>query len=433
ETLAQKRLFFGGLPAMAGENKRDLDLLTLQTADLLPVEMPWRGTPNSPLMLFETPHRQLVPFSPFDSSLGDANMLIMAKSGGGKTFMAQLFLLMMARANPLISILERGDSYRPLVELMGGRVIEVNLEGSETLNPWDLPPGETTPSKDKIAFLKNLTRHMIGDVPLTDSGLVDTVLSDSITRVYRRVESRPTNPVPTFSDLRDELANWRSGDRLQGGVSERSIGEAQLAGLKLKDWTGEKGTYSRLFDRHTTVPTDSNWLFFNIEGLSNDPRLETAMSMLIANAMAERASGRSGQMSITVLDECWALLDSPVLAPEVVQLFRTARKRNASVWAISQTLEDFVGTERQPRVHGPGIVKNSTTKIIGQQRGDLAALTNHLYLNDVVLKEIKGLAPPRKGRSAEAVLALGERAETTEVIRLVPTPIDYWICTTFQR
>jgi TraG P-loop domain len=296
-----------------------------------------------------------------------------------------------------------------------------------------LPPGHPAPSKDKVAFLKNLTRHMIGDGPTTDAGLLDTVLSDAITRVYRRVESRPTNPVPTFSDLRDELANWRSAERLQGGISERTIAEAQMAALKLKDWTGERGTYSRLFDRHTTMRTDSNWLFFNIEGLSNDPRLETAMSMLIANAMAERASGRSGQLSITVLDECWALLDSPVLAPEVVQLFRTARKRNASVWAISQTLEDFVGTERQPRLHGPGIVKNSTTKIIGQQRGDLTALTSHLYLNDVVLKEIKGLAPPRKGRSAEVVLALGERAETTEVIRLVPTPIDYWICTTFQR
>ena len=63
----------------------------------------------------------------------------------------------------------------------------------------------------------------------------------------------------------------------------------------------------------------------------------------------------------------------------------------------------------------------------------MSAFANRLYLNEVVLKEIKGLAPPRKGRSAEAVLALGERAETTEVIRLVPTPIDYWVCSTFQR
>src|SRR6266480_1741149 len=268
---------------------------------------------------------------------------------------------------------------------------------------------------------------MSGDAPGSDTTLVDNVISEAIGRTYKRVGLRYANPVPTFSDLRDELAQWQDEEKMQ-----RAIDEAKLAAIKLRTWT-EKGIYSRLFDRHTTVRTDSNWLFFNIEGLSNDPRLEIAMSMLIANAMAERASGRSGQLSITVLDECWTLLDSPVLAPEVVQLFRTARKRNSSVWAISQTLEDFVGTDKQPRPHGPGIVKNSTTKIIGQQRGDLAALANHLYLNEVVLKEIKGLAPPRKGRSAEAVLALGERAETTQVIRLVPSPVDYWVCTTFQR
>ena len=51
----------------------------------------------SSAILLETPSRQMVPFSPFDATLGDANMLIMAKSGGGKTFMAQLLLLMLAR------------------------------------------------------------------------------------------------------------------------------------------------------------------------------------------------------------------------------------------------------------------------------------------------------------------------------------------------
>jgi hypothetical protein len=146
-------------------------------------------------------------------------------SSGEEDLHGQMFLLMLGRLNPLISIIERGDSYAALTELMGGRVVEVDLEGTETLNPWDLPPGQAAPSKDKIAFLKNLTRHMIGDGPITDSGLLDTVLSDAITRVYRRVESRPSNPIPTFSDLRDELANWRSGDRLQSGISERSIGE----------------------------------------------------------------------------------------------------------------------------------------------------------------------------------------------------------------
>jgi hypothetical protein len=427
ETLAQKRIFVGTLPGLAEETKREQECVTLHAADLLPVEVPWQGMANSPAILLETPSRQMVPFSPFDPGLGDANMLIMAKTGGGKTFMAQLLLLMLARLNAQISILERGDSYRPLVELMSGRVIEVNLDGNETINPFDLHPTEKTPSKEKIAFLKNLTQHMIGASPSSDATLVENILSDAIAATYKRCAMRYANPIPTFSDLRDELAQWRDEEKMQ-----RTIDEARLAAIKLRTWT-ESGIYSRLFDRHTNIRTDNNWLFFNVEGLSSDPKLETAMSMLIAHSMSERASGRSGQPSITVLDECWSLLDSPTLAPEVVQLFRTARKRNSSVWGISQTLEDFVGTSTQPRTHGPGIVKNANAKLIGQQPGDLSTIEHQLHLNEVALSAIKRFSSPQKGRYAEMLLVIGEKSETTQTIRLVPTPIDYWICTTYPR
>jgi hypothetical protein len=427
ETLAQKRIFVGTLPGLAEETKRELECLTLHAADLLPVELPWQGMTDSPIILLETPSRQMVPFSPFNPGLGDANMLIMAKSGGGKTFMAQLLLLMLSRSNAQISILERGDSYQPLVELMGGRIIEVNLDGNETINPFDLPPGEKSPSKEKIAFLKNLTQHMIGTSPSSDATLVENVLSDAIAATYKRCAMRFTNQIPTFCDLRDELAQWRDEEKMQ-----RTIDEARLASIKLRTWT-EGGIYSRLFDRHTNIRTEDNWLFFNLEGLSSDPKLETAMSMLIAHAMAERASGRSGRPSITVLDECWSLLDSPTLAPEVVQLFRTARKRNSSVWGISQTLEDFVGTSMQPRPHGPGIVKNANTKLIGQQPGDLSTIENQLHLNEVALSAIKRFSSPHKGSYGEMLLVIGEKSETTQSVRLVPTPTDYWICTTYPR
>ena len=428
ETLAKRRLFFSALPGMAEADKRDQDLLTSNAADLVPVEMPWQGTPRSPLFLFETPYRQLVPFSLFDAALSDANMLVMAKSGGGKTFMVQQLLLMAARDNPLISIIERGDSYRPLVELMGGRMITMSLDTDQTINPWDLPAGHHEPSKDHVAFLKNLTRHMLGEGRAEDTELLDSLITEATLRTYKRAAIRPSNPIPTFSDLRDELAQWRDEEK-----NERVMDEAHLAGIKLRSWTGEKGVYSRLFDRPTTISLDNPWLFFNVEQLSDDSRLETAMSLLIAHATAQRSSGAQGRRSITVLDECWFLLDSPVLAPEVVQLFRTARKRNASVWGISQTAEDFVGTESNPRVHGAGIVKNSTTKIIGQQPGDMNALREHLHLNETALNQIKHFSAPVKGKSADALIVIGEKAETTHTIRMSPTPVDYWISTTYPR
>ena len=60
------------------------------------------------------------------------------------------------------------------------------------------------------------------------------------------------------------------------------------------------------------------------------------MSLLIAHAMSERSSGRTGRPSVVVLDEAWAILDSKVLAAQVVELFRTARKRQCSVSGSSQ-------------------------------------------------------------------------------------------------
>src|SRR5579859_762126 len=65
ETLAKKRLFFGSLPGMGEDDKREQDMLTRNAADLVPVETPWPGTPRSPLILVESPYRQLIPFSPF--------------------------------------------------------------------------------------------------------------------------------------------------------------------------------------------------------------------------------------------------------------------------------------------------------------------------------------------------------------------------------
>jgi hypothetical protein len=103
------------------------------------------------------------------------------------------------------------------------------------------------------------------------------------------------------------------------------------------------------------------------------------------------------------------------------------------VWGISQTLEDFVGTKQRPKEHGAGILRNASVKVIGQQPGDVSPLVEHLGLNEVALTEIKRFATPQKGRSAEVLLVLGEKSETTQTVRLVPTPVDYWVATTYPR
>ena len=426
EDIAQRRIFLSSLPGLAGEDKREIDLLSCHAADLLPLEMPWTGTPRSPLMLIETPYRQLIPFSPFDPDLSDANMLIAAASGHGKSMMTGQMLLQAARQDTRVSIIERGDSYRNLVEYMGGQMITMALDSEQTLNPWDLESGEKEPSREQVAFLKGLTRHMLGDIEASD--LLDNVLVDAIERTYRRAAMRPGNTIPTFGDLRDELQYYQDADR-----NERVMEEARLAAFKLRNWVSPGGVYENLFDRQTTLKLDSPWIYFNVEKLKDDPRLESAMSLLIAWATTKRASGKSSHKSITVLEECWMLLESPFLADLVVQLYRTARKRNGAVWGVSQAIEDFTGTTQAPNAFGAAILKNTTIKIIGRQTGSLDVLREFLHLNETTLNEIKNLGHTQKGRKSDFIVVVGEKAETTHTLRVVLSPIEYWIMTTYPR
>jgi hypothetical protein len=427
ESLATRRLYLSTLPGLAEEDRRDHDLLTPHAADLLALELPWAGTVRSPLMAFETPYRQLLPFSPFDAGLENANAIIAATSGTGKSVHVGKMLLTCARQDVQVSIIERGDSYYHPVTFMGGQMITMSLDSEQTINPFDLDPGETEPSNDHLAFLKNLTRYMIGDSGEGDTDLLDNLIMTAIRKTYARAQMRIDNPIPLYSDLYDELQNYYDEDK-----NPRVNEAARIAAAKMRAWVNN-GMYAKLFDRPTTIDMSTPWLYFNVEQLKDDKKLEVAMSLLIAYTTTKRAQGRSNKRCITVLDECWALLESPSLAPVVVQLFRTARKRNACVWGISQAVEDFTGTPDKPNEFGGAILATTAIKMIGRQKGNFDVLRQFLHLNETTLNRVKSLGMTEKGRRSEFLIVLGEKAETTHSLYIMPTPIEYWLLTTYPR
>jgi hypothetical protein len=423
---AQQRILFGTLPGQTEKDLRDMEVLSSNAADLSPVEMPWSGTPGSPMMLFPTPYRQLLPFSPFDQSLENANAIVAATSGTGKSMLVQKILLTAGRQDVKVSILERGDSYLNTVRYMGGRMITMSLDSKLTINPFDFETGVTELTNDHRSFLINLIRHMIGDSASSDIEILNNVIETSILNAYARARMRPVS-IPTLSDVRDELENY-----LDKNKEELVMKEARIAAVKLRAWVDD-GIYAKLFDRQTTVDMNAPWLYFNIEKLKDDPKLETAMSLLIAYATTKRAEGGGGARCMTILDECWALLQSPSLGPVVEQLFRTARKRNACVWGISQAVEDFTGMPDKPNRIGAAILTTTAIRLIGRQKGNVDVLSEFLHLSPAAIERIKNLGMTEKGRRSEFVISLGEQSANTHSLYVELTPTEYWLATSFPR
>jgi len=104
----------------------------------------------------ETLYRKSRSFLAFDRKHRRRELLIMAKSGGGKTFMSNSPAHDGAPTHK--SPLSNGVILKAAWELMRGSSLK--LDAPETLNLGNLPSGETAPSKEKIAFLKSHA-HMI--------------------------------------------------------------------------------------------------------------------------------------------------------------------------------------------------------------------------------------------------------------------------------
>ena len=148
------------------------------------------------------------------------------------------------------------------------------------------------------------------------------------------------------------------------------------------------------------------------------------MILILTNFILDQVEHDRSQPKRVLLDEAWELLKSPAASSFMEYAARTFRKTGSGVTFISQGLEEFVGSSI-----GPAIINNTAAKLIMLQKGDTKILTDTLKLNSQELRLIQSLEQ-RKGQFSEGFLMEGE---TRTVIRIQPSPLEYWISTSDAR
>jgi TraG P-loop domain len=426
EDTALLSTFISSLPGVQGVRKtnRDFTLLSGQAADFAPLELPWTGTESEvPAFLTRTREGTLLRFNPFSSELTNANVLVSGKTGSGKSFLIKQLLLQLQVLSPRIAIVTKGADYRALIELLGGQYREINLHTTLVKNPWDLNSPTRAPEPAQVAAVASLAFHMAGRTG-SDDAVTLNFLEKAVRMTYERLLA--IRRTPRFSDLKWSLEHYPFENAL---IEEL----AHLLALKLNRWTGE-GVYAQLFDRDTSPEFEKSEdiICYDIDGLKDSPELQTAVAFTIARTIDQQIGRKdsNGKLrpTIAVFDEVWAMLADPVLGRQILNAFRTARKRYGSIIAASQGIEDFVGTAESPHSVGLAILQNTESKFLCAQLGDLSRLRDVLHLSEPALEAVKELRNV-PGHFAESYLLVANQAESSTVIQLTATPFDYWATT----
>ncbi len=294
-------------------------------------------------------------------SLENANMVVFAKSGAGKSFTVKLEALRSMMTGADVLIIDPENEYQKLSDAVGGSYIRLSLNSDTRINPFDLPRVIDNDEADdalraNLVTLHGLFRLMLGGSQVTadgqlmaaltpaeeadlDQALIDTYARAGITSDPLTHNSTP----PTISDLYDTLLHM-------GGTGP-------ALAQRLRKYTS--GTFAGIFSQQSNIDINNAMVVFNIRDLEEELR-PVAMYIVLSHIWNKTRTDQRKRMLI--VDEAWQLMKYDDSANFLFSLAKRARKYYLGLTTITQDVEDFMGSKM-----GRAIVANSSMQLLLKQ------------------------------------------------------------------
>ena len=187
----------------------------------------------------------------------------------------------------------------------------------------------------------------------------------------------------------------------------------------------KQGSFAHLLDGKTSFDVEKPFLVFDTREL-NEPRLERIAQYFTTEFIRRRAADlkKRGIKFATVIDQADTWMRSRTGAQLLDRLSRQSRQYGMMLVCVAQQLKDFL-TQSET---ADSVVKNAHIKLIlRQDASELRLLKDTLKLSEAEVVAVQNFSKDEtKRRDSQCLLMVGNVHGT---MRLVPSPMDYWICT----
>jgi len=331
--------------------------------DALSIQTPLNSGPASSLFPFISPdltsengilyginmhNNSLIIFDRF--SLENANSVVFAKSGGGKSYASKLEILRSMMVGTNIIIIDPENEYKNLADSIGGSYFKISLTSPNHINPFDIPiiPEGDEPAdvfKSHVLNLTGLLKLMLGEITPEEDAILDRVIIETYASRDITAENFGTikelNP-PLLEDLQVVLENTDGGSKLS---------------KRFEKFT--RGSYAGFTNVPTNVDIQNRLIVFSIRDLEEELR---PIAMYIILNFVWNLIRSELKRRVLVIDEAWLMMKHKDSASFLFGLVKRARKYYLGVTTITQDVEDFLKSE-----YGKPIITNSSIQLLLKQ------------------------------------------------------------------
>ncbi len=301
----------------------------------------------------------------------NSNMVVIGKSGSGKSYATKMMLANLAAENSKIFILDPENEYTGMAKNLSGKVIDVGSATEGRLNPFHVITGlsddddEDGDDTAKVSFnmhmqfLEEFYRQIL-------TGIEPDALEYLNNITIRMYESKGIDgetdlsklepeDYPTFDDLYEKILN--DFQMSTGTYSKNNL--TVLLNYISKFATG--GRNAGLWNGPASINTLENFIVFNFQSLlanKNNTVANAQMLLVLKWLDNEIIKNRdynlrygASRKIVIVIDEAHVFIDSkyPIALDFMYQMAKRIRKYNGMQIIITQNVKDFVGTEELAR------------------------------------------------------------------------------------
>lgn len=281
-------------------------------------------------------------------SLNNANSIIFAQSGSGKSYTAKVEILRHLMQGTKVIIIDPEREYKQLAKSVDGTYVKLSSSSKEKINPFQFSEHSVTQENNLSEHIQDLTELislMVGSLTSEERASVDRalLLTYKEAKLTSRKNAKRSKAVeyPLLKDFYKNLKLMKHKDLCDR--LERFV----------------KGSLSTVFDSQTNIKLDNRLIVFDIKDLNESIR--SIMMMVVANFVNNEVK-QNPQKRMLVIDEGWMLLQEPESARFISGLVRRARKYYLGVTIITQQANDFLNQE-----YGKAIASQSSLRILMRQ------------------------------------------------------------------
>ncbi len=304
-----------------------------------------------------------------DSERVNSNMVIVGKSGSGKSYATKSLLSNLASEDAKIFILDPENEYSELAHTLHGKMINVGNASQGRLNPFHiitaLDDDESEGSgaggsfATHLQFLEEFFRQILPDI---DRDALE-YLNSLIERLYLNfsitaetdLSALTADDYPIFDDLYDIVLS--EFERTNNEYLRQLL--RSLVNYISKFASG--GRNANIWNGPSTITTEENFSVFNFQSLlANRNSLIANAQMLLVLKYIDNEIIKNRDYNtkyglkrkvVVVIDEAHVFIDTkfPVALDFMFQLAKRIRKYNGMQIVITQNIKDFVGSEEIAR------------------------------------------------------------------------------------